>query len=216
MGTKDRISLIIVFTFVLSLLTFNELTANSNQINVIDSGSIQQQFRYVINKSTRYNDYRAVRNEWLNKLNSNVFDTLNGLKRNLSAANNLIQNQTAQIDSLTTTLSKTQNNLTVTTREKDSIRFLGILMGKNYYNTMVWMLIATLSFVLIALFIAYKRSHVITVSTKHELLETKDEFEAHRKRAREREEKLARRHLDELLKYKYKSNQTSAAKKNQP
>jgi hypothetical protein len=216
MKTKGRILPLIVFTFLLTLFTYFDSIASTNQKNVIDTGTIQQQFRYVINKSTRYNDYRAVRSAWLSKLNTNVNDTLNYIKFNLETSGNLIQNQTRQIDSLTLALSETQNNLTITTREKNSIRFLGFLMGKTYYNTMVWMLIASLSGILVVLFIAYKRSHVVTVKTKHELLETKEEFELHRKRAREREEKLARRHLDELLKYKYKGNQVSPTKKNQP
>ena len=177
--------------------------AAKNDKAVIDSGSIQQQFKYIISKSTRYNEYRAVKNEWLYKLQNHVIDTISDLRTELKNSNQLISNQSESIDSLTNTLSETQANLTQSTKEKNSISIVGILLNKNLYNTIVWLLIAGLGLTLGALFVAYKRSHMITVRTKHELLETKEEFDSHRKKAREREEKMARRHLDEILKYKY-------------
>jgi uncharacterized membrane protein YqjE len=212
MKIMNQIFSLLALVLLLAVLPESVSAARSDDKTVVDTGSISEQFKFVVNKSTKYNDYRAVRASWLSKLRNNVSDTLTILKSNLKTSHATIAGQTAKIDSLTTTLSKTQANLEQVTLEKNSINFLGMLLAKNVYNSIVWLLIAGLIVLLVILFLAYKRSHVITIRTKHELLETKEEFEAHRKTAREREEKMARKHLDELLKYKYKSNQIGTNK----
>jgi hypothetical protein len=194
----------------------NLSAAGSDEKTVVDTGTISQQFKYIVKKSTRYNDYRAIRVVWFNKLQSHVLDTLTNLKSDLKSSQLLIRNQSNEIDSLNAQLIETQEKLDKSTLEKNSISIFGILMPKTAYNSIVWLLIAGLIVLISILFVAYKRGHVITSRTKHELLETKEEFESHRKRAREREEKMARKHLDELLKYKYKSNQVGTANKNHP
>ncbi len=215
MKIVTQIFSLLTLVLFLSILPESVSAAPSEDKTVVDTGSVSEQFKFIVNKSTKYNDYRAVRASWLNKLRNNVSDTLTALKSNLKTSQTIIAGQAAKIDSLTTTLKSTRANLDETMLEKNSINFLGMLLAKNVYNSIVWLLIAGLLFLLTILFIAYKRSHVITIRTKHELLETKEEFEAHRKTAREREEKMARKHLDELLKYKYKSNQIGS-NKNRP
>lgn len=214
MRIKNQIILSLTIVLLLFIAPGNLSAAGSEEKSVVDTGTITQQFKYVVSKSTRYNDYRAIKVVWLSKLQTHVFDTLSSLKSNLKSSNTIIQNQSQEIDSLNIMLSKTQANLDRATLEKNSIVIFGMLISKSLYNSVVWLLIIGLIFLLVILFIAYKRSHVVTIRTKHELLETKEEFEAHRKRAREKEEKMARKHLDELLKYKYKSNQVGTANKN--
>ncbi len=186
--------------------------AANNDKALIDSGSIKQQFKYVISKSTRYNEYRAVKNEWLYKLQNHISDTISDLKTELNAANHLITSQVQSIDSLSNALGETHASLDQTIKEKNSINIVGIQLNKNLYNIIVWLLISGLAFGLVLLFFIYKHSLVVTVRTKHELLETKEEFETHRQRTREREEKMARRHLDEILKYKYQGKKPEPSK----
>lgn len=214
MRIKIRIELLLTIAVLLFAATGNLSAAGTEEKTVVDTGTISQQFKFIVNKSTRYNDYRAIRVVWFNKLQSHVIDTLTNLKSDLKSSQLQIRSQSNEIDSLNAQLIETQEKLDKSTLEKNSISIFGILMPKNAYNSIVWLLIAGLIVLLSILFVAYKRSHVITIRTKHELLETKEEFENHRKRAREREEKMARKHLDELLKYKYKSNQVGT--KNHP
>jgi hypothetical protein len=67
---------------------------------------------------------------------------------------------------------------------------------------MLWTIIFGLLALLIIILLLYRKNNAVTVQTKQDLLELKNEYEIHRKRALEREEKLARQHLDELNKYK--------------
>jgi flagellar biosynthesis/type III secretory pathway M-ring protein FliF/YscJ len=101
-------------------------------------------------------------------------------------------------------MQQTQVQLKNAIQEKNTLKLLGVPMSKQSYNGIVWILILALSVLLVILFLAFKRGHAILKSTRQELNELKDTFEAHRIRAREREEKMARKHLDEVLKYKSK------------
>jgi hypothetical protein len=51
-------------------------------------------------------------------------------------------------------------------------------------------------------FLLFKRSNVVTVETKQTLEEVREEFDTHRKNALVREQKLARRLQDEVIKNK--------------
>jgi hypothetical protein len=213
---KVRKNLLLTIGLLLFVAAGNLSAAGSDEKTVVDTGTISQQFKYIVNKSTRYNDYRAIRVVWFKKLQSHVLDTLTLLKTDLKSSQAQILSQSNEIDSLNAQLLETKEKLDKSTLEKDSISIFGMLMPKNAYNSIVWLLIVGLIVLISMLFIAYKRSHIVTIRTKHELQETKEEFESHRKRAREREEKMARKHLDELLKYKYKSNQVGTTNKNHP
>lgn len=180
--------------------------AESTEKAAIDSGSIKQQFDYVINKSTLYNEYRAVKAIWLNKLKSHSLDTLQLVKGELKKYQELAASQTKTIDSLTAGLNTTIEKLDKATREKNSLRIFGIKIAKYQYNSIVTIIILGLLSMLIFGFLAYKRKNAVGNQNFHDLANVKEEFEMFRKRALEREQKMARRHLDEILKYKEQSH----------
>ena len=107
-----------------------------------------------------------------------------------------------QLDTLKSNLQNTANNLSDISKEKNSISFLGVNMGKHVYNSFTWTIIGGLALCLAIFILLFKRSNSLTTQTKIDLVETKEEFEAFRKRALEREGQMARKHLDELNKYK--------------
>ena len=47
----------------------------------IDTGSVNNQFDFLIDKSYRYKNFKNVDISWLNKLKANVADSLNASKR---------------------------------------------------------------------------------------------------------------------------------------
>jgi len=66
----------------------------------------------------------------------------------------------------------------------------------------MWMIIAGLLTILAMGFIAFKRNMVITIRTKKEFEELKNEFEAYRKASREAREKMSMAHFNEIKKLK--------------
>ncbi|NNC71236.1 MAG: tRNA (guanine-N1)-methyltransferase [Flavobacteriaceae bacterium] len=202
---------------ILSVLTllFISLTAyaQSEQTQEVkaslNSGSLESQFDYMYKKSFRWTDpktglrYKTIKVNDLFKFKGNVLDSLKNAKAKYSEANATIATQRQEIESLKADLGKTNEDLTSVSEEKDSIRFLGIPMSKAGYNTILWSIIAGLS-VFLAIFIGrFKRSNAVTIQARNDKAEIEEEYESHRQRSLEREQKLRRELQDEINKQKY-------------
>ena len=171
-----------------------------------DKGNVEDQFQYVFDKASKYEDYKVIKIGNLIALKAHVLDSLKGVKKKLRETQKVVLGKNVQIDSLNSQLRATNDQLTAVIKEKNAVSFLGISMAKQYYNSLVWAIIIGLFTVMSAFIFLFRRSNLVTTETKASLLETKQELEAHRKRALEREEKLSRKYLDELNKYKQQIN----------
>ncbi len=197
-------SLIIVLT--LSGALANSLAQETKTKPSLDNGTIESQFNYLITKSNRYEAFKVVKESWLYKIKKNVSDSLNVLQTNLKETQ---QRETAnqnEIQSLNSELEQTREKLTGAIKEKNSIRFVGAPMNKNGYKSLVWTIIAGLTAGLVILFLMFKRSHSVTTRMKNDLEEIREELEAFRRRALERESQLARELHDEINHYKAELN----------
>ncbi len=187
--TKQLFSLFTVMIIFIS----NGLTAQSQETETkpsMDNGTIESQFEYMISKSSTYEDYKVVKTYWLTKLKSHVTDSLNAVKKDLITTKKIVKAKNIEIDSLQSNIRNTNDKLTIAIREKNALQLLGIKINKTAYNSIMWLITGTLAVFLLIFLALYKRSNSITVQIKKDLRETKEDFEAHRKRAREREEKL--------------------------
>ncbi len=199
-----QISFIIILA--LSVTLGNTMAQETETKPSLDNGTIESQFNYLITKSNRYEAFKVVKESWLYKIKKNVSDSLNVLKINLKETQ---QRETAnqnKIQSLNSELEQTGEKLNEAIKEKNSIRFVGIPMNKNGYKSLVWIIIAGLSAGIVILFLMFKRGHSTTTRMKSDLEETKEELEAFRRRALERESQLARELHDEINHYKAELN----------
>ncbi|MBN2213680.1 MAG: hypothetical protein JW723_05495 [Bacteroidales bacterium] len=170
----------------------------------LDKGSIENSFAYVIRNASDYEDSKVVKSWWLWRLRSYVLDSIKEYRDSIQYIQIMVDTRDHRIDSLKTDLREVKASLSAAVRERDSLSFLGIGMTKFLYNLIMWLLAAALFAVLIIVFMLYKRSNVVAVKMKETLAETREEFEAHRKKALEREQKIAREMYDEIIKYKNK------------
>ena len=202
-----RVKQLLIQTIILLISGVSpELFAQrTNTQTVLEEGSVEEQFNHILNKSSTYNDYKAIKSSSIYTLRKNVFDTLNMLKADAVHRQNIIAADRVKIDSLTEELAGTQNGLAHAVKEKNSLQFLGIRMNKSVYNSITWLVIGILAISLAILILMYKRSHVVTVKALSDLEEIRDEFEKHRKRALERQEEVVRKYHAELNKYKSKA-----------
>lgn len=168
----------------------------------LESGSISAQLDFIIEKSNKYEDTRVIKGFWLTRLRAHVVDTLRTVNRKLNESQKIISKKQVEIDSLKASVSNINAGLATVTNEKDSIKLFGVLINKNLYQTIMWLVIIGLTLLLIILGFLFKRSNSVTIQTKTDLEELKEEFENHRKRALEREAQLSRKHLDEIIKLK--------------
>ncbi len=191
----------LTFFTVLAILGISLAFAPSSYAQQ-SKGSIEDQFRTIFETSSRYQDFKVVKEVSLNSLRTNVLDTLKKLRATLNNSNNTIAAHKSNMDSVKAQLKSTNDKLDNTFKEKNSIRFLGILMSKEAYSRTMWIIIGLLAIVLVIFIILFKRSNKVTIQNKQDLQETRDEFEKFRKRALQREQELSRNHLAELNKYR--------------
>lgn len=194
---------------VISALALNLHNANAQEETQelsLDKGPITTQFEYIIKKSGNYRSegkkYEVVRVPSLNKLRQNVLDSLKVYAVKESELKATISGHETTIADLNKKLGETTKSLAGVTEEKDSMSFLGMLVSKGTYNTILWTIIAGLLGLLIFFIYKFRRSNILTQEAKISLSEVEEEYVDHRRRALEREQKISRQLQDEINKYK--------------
>lgn len=167
-----------------------------------DSGSVSNQFDNLIKNSNRYQDYKVVKTTWLLKLKENVTDSISASKKEIIAANKLINSQKKSIDSLKLAIHTSEASITNLNNEIQSISLFGMQINKSNFKTIMFSVIVILALLLLFFITKFKQSNSITTQTKLDLKELDEEFEQHRKKALEREQKVRRQLQDELNKQK--------------
>ncbi|MGB1308414.1 MAG: tRNA (guanine-N1)-methyltransferase [Oceanihabitans sp.] len=203
---------IIAFSLFFICFTSNaqDQIANQTEQLSLNSGTINNQFEYVLKKSGNFKGtnglpYEAVKRSMLLTLREHTLDSLKTIRKNLNETQKVVSTQAKEISDLKLSLSKTQGTLDQTNVEKDNMSFFGMQMSKSGYNILMWSIIAGL-FTLLLLFIyKFKNSNTITKSANKALIEIEEAFDQHRKVALEREQKVRRQLQDELNKQKNNS-----------
>lgn len=199
--TKLSLAYISIVLMSVSQIGFSQ---NSKTKLSLNEGTIENQFNYVIQKSNKFEDYKMVKSWQLYKLKTHVLDSLKSEKAKIIESKEIIVVKNNEIDSLQATLVATNEKLSLAVGEKDSMIFLGRTMNKTAYNSIMWIMLAGMTGLLILYMILFKRSNAVTKSTKKILSEIKTEYEDYRKRSLAREQKTVRKLYDEILKYKNK------------
>ena len=193
----------LVFTLVITALSTPLLAQETLETQTINDGSVADQFEFAIKKSNNYNDgqgrsYEVIRRTMMENLKKNAVDSLNAVQNRLNSASDLIATQKNEISTLKADLAKTQETLTDTNKEKDSMSLLGMQMSKTGYNSLMWAIIAGLFGLLLFFIFKFKHSNVITKEAKNSFSELENEFKEHRRVALEREQKV-KRELQDLI-----------------
>jgi len=168
----------------------------------IDTGSISNQFDYLLTKSYKYKDYKNVKTNWILKLKSNVLDSISASSKKVNDVNSIFNAQIKSIDSLNTALSISKESIFSLENKTQSISFIGFEFKKNLFKTILLSIIAVLFLLLLFFISKFKLSNSTTNQVKLDLKILDEEFEAHRKTALEREQKVRRQLQDELNKQK--------------
>jgi septal ring factor EnvC (AmiA/AmiB activator) len=172
----------------------------------LDGGTIENQFQYLYKNSGNYNAdgrrYEVVRIINLDKLRDNVLDSINAATATRSQLKATISGHESTNNSLNEQLKETTDNLTSVTEEKDSMAFLGIQVSKGTYNFILWTIILGLLLLLLLFIYKFRRSNYLTQEAKANLSDLESEYEDHRRRALEREQRISRQLQDEINKYR--------------
>jgi len=187
--------------FSLLFILSTGLNAQRTQVDPAwETGSIENQIDYLIKSSNNYQDYKVIKKAAIFQLKSNILDSMNSIRQNMVQSQNKVKEQESSISSLNGNLSNLQSDLDKTNAEKSSISFLGMRMNKAAYQGLMWAIIAGLCALLGFFVLRFRQSYAITEQARKDLDELQSDFEEHRKRSLEREQKAMRKLQDVLNK----------------
>jgi len=194
-----------ILTFLVTLLIVQiSYSQDLKKELSLDNGTIDEQFEFVIKKSSRYENYKVIKFSWINQLKSHVHDSIAKLKSDLVSSQQEILTQKQAYSDLQNELDTVNSNLSTTTKAKDSIQFLGMSLKKGLYKNLMWALVTFLSIALVFFIYQFKNSNVVTKKAILDLDELENTYNISKTRALEREQVLNRKLQDELNKQKNK------------
>ena len=190
----------LITPLLILFLTYSvTISAQNTTTNTV---SIENQFDNIFRKSSNYQQYKVINRQQFLQLKAIVNDSLLELKKETLAVNNLLNTSKTNITRLSSEISNLKSIIENTKKEKNTVSFLGIELSKTMANLLLWLLILGLLGGLIFFAFKFKKSNILTSEAQHNLLFSEQEFEQHRKRAIEREQKIRRELLDEINKHK--------------
>ncbi|MGS2760760.1 tRNA (guanine-N1)-methyltransferase [Sinomicrobium sp. M5D2P9] len=199
--TCIALTLIQLFTNVIYGQQTTDEEDPGNKLSLTE-GNIDNQFEFVIQRSNNYQDYKVVKKNWLHTLKKNTLDSLARVEKELAEAINLTKTQNTEIESLKGELEESNDHVSTLTNERDSISFFGALIDKTTYKATMWGIVGLLAVVLFFFIYKFRNSNAVTQSARKALSELEEEYEDHRKKALEREQKVRRQLQDEINKQK--------------
>lgn len=175
---------IILFSVALASFAQKDINAWKSEQN------LEQQYQ-VFKKNLDYWDGKYI------LTGAQLDEFYNAVDDTVSALENEITEKASQIDALQNNLNETNSQLEETKAElntsienQNAIEVFGMNIEKGVYTLFMSLLILVLLIMLGIVFLLYKRSNKVTVRTKKDYEELKEEFEVHKKNALERYTKL--------------------------
>lgn len=185
-------------TILLFIFSFS-ITAQETEI---EENTLENQFDKIYRVSTSYQSYKVISKVSFQKLKSDVLDSIKTAKNIILEKDGLLKANDTNIKSLNEKINKTQLDLETSIKKENSISLFGLWLQKTTYNLILWVLIIVLLLGLLFFMYKFSNSNIITNEAKDNLIEIEQEFEQHRKKSLEKEQKLRRQLQDEINKQK--------------
>ncbi|MFY9243515.1 MAG: hypothetical protein WAO74_10835 [Polaribacter sp.] len=194
-----------VFFLMLFLNSFAQEELNDKNEK---SKSIENQFDNIYRTSTTYQTYKVIEKDRYLTLKNNVLDSIKNANKLIVEKENLLKAERENLTKLISSLDKTELELEETQKKENSISLFGAHINKTFYNLILWFIIILLISCLLLFIYKFSKSNVDTKKAQDNLLSVESDFETHRKKSLEREQKLRRQLQDEINKTRGNQNKT--------
>ncbi len=194
---KSKILLILFLA--ISLSNFSQESEPEPQV-IEEDTSLEGQFDKIYRISTTYQVYKVIGKDKYLELKKNVLDSLKDAKSLISEKESLLKAERDNIKGTKDLLLKTQSELEASKKNENSISLFGTELSKTTYNLSLWSIIIVSLLALSYFIFKFSQSNVLTKEAQNNLLDVEQEFEEHRKKSLEREQKLRRQLQDEVNK----------------
>ena len=188
-----KIEALIASIFFISVFSFAQ--ENNTQKNTLNG-----QFNEIYKTSNSYQTYKVISKNKFLELNQNVLDSLKELKNSIVEKNKQLSEKGNTIKTTQENLTSIQIALHKAKEKENSISLFGLQLNKLTYNLILWSIILGLLLTLLYYIFRFNRSNILTKKAQSSLLDVEYEFDKHRKKFLEREQKLRRQLQDEINK----------------
>lgn len=171
-----------------------------SQENKSEENNLKGQFDKIYRTSTTYQTYKVIKIDKYIQLKENVLDSIKEINKETSEKDLLLKTERKNVNRLNIELNNIKEDLKGSLEKENSISFFGIQLSKTSYNLILWSIILSLSIGLSFFIFKFSRSNVLTKKAQENLIEVEKEFEQHRKKSLNREQKLRRELQDEINK----------------
>lgn len=190
------------FSTVLSLISFGIFAQQPTLQQKLQSNlPLQTQFQVLLNQSRNQDvDFKVIRKSNVEIIQRNVVDSISKYTKEIATLKNNSSSSVQQVQSLKDSVQTLSQSLQVEQAKTDSISFIGIDFGKSTYHTLVWSIIGVLAVALFIILVSFRKAKVDAVEHQKTAEDVQNEFQVHKKKALETEQKLKRQLLDEQMK----------------
>jgi preprotein translocase subunit SecF len=194
---KSFLSSVFLFVSIISFAQPQPTLQQKLQSNL----PIQSQFQVLLNQSRNQDaDFKIIRKSNIDIIQRNVADSITKYTKEIATLKSSSSSSVQQVQSLKDSVQTLSQSLKVEQGKTDSISFLGIDFGKSSYHTLVWSIIIVLALALFIILVSFRKAKVNAVEHQKTAEEVQNEYQAHKKKALEMEQKLKRQLLDEQMK----------------
>ena len=187
------------FTLFLLFIQYTSFSQENNNV-VIEDKTLEGQFDKINRISTSYQTYKVISKDKFQELKNNVLDSIKASNKDLKEQKVLLKNERDNVTKLNAELNKTKEDLKKAQEKENSISLFGFQISKVTYNLILWLIIISLALTLAFFVFKFSKSNILTKKAKEDLEDVEQEFEVHRKKSLEREQKLRRQLQDEINK----------------
>ena len=179
------------FTVLLVLLVSISIFTSAKDTNAWKSEkNLDQQYSVFKENLNFWNGSLFLKEPVLDEFYRAVTDSISALDKEILNNEKQIMSLQNESNTKTSQLEETQGKLDESIKLQNAISVLGFDMNKSAYTFFMWMLTLGLAVLAAIVFLLYKRSNKITIHTKTEYKELKEEFEQYKKNSMDRYTRL--------------------------
>lgn len=191
-----NLAIILFLGLFIHTLAFPQQTSSSR--GSLTSGTIDSQFISLNLMSRTQDDFKLIRRANLEIVRKNVADSLRQLRAEIASTAETTASQQGRISTLSDSLASVKEQLLVSESNQDRVSLLGISLNKSSVSVLFVSIVSVLILLLVFYIYRFNQSHVVTRDARKSYDDLNEEFETHRKKALEREQKLKRQLQDEI------------------
>lgn len=192
----------LLLSLIIGFLSFDSYAQQLTLQQKLQSNlPLQTQFQVLLSQSrSQDTDFKLIRKSNIEIIQKNVADSITKYTKEIATLKSNSSSSVQQLQSLKDSVQMLSENLQVEQQKTDSISFLGMDFAKPTYHTLVWSIIGVLGLGFIIVLASFRKAKIDAVEHQKTAEEAQNEFQAHKKKALETEQKLKRQLLDEQMK----------------